>query len=93
MVYRLHILFITPSALIFPKNDTRSILLKIIITNKKETMDTIIKSNNSHNPVPPALLRATHKVQRDIEDYFLANGYFYDRRKNYYRNQNKPIKK
>ncbi|APA02436.1 AIPR family protein [Bacillus velezensis] len=76
-----------------PKNDTRSILLKIIITNKKETMDTIIKSNNSHNPVPPALLRATHKVQRDIEDYFLANGYFYDRRKNYYRNQNKPIKK
>lgn len=76
-----------------PKNDTRSILLKIIITDKKETMDTIIKSNNSHNPVPPALLRATHKVQRDIEDYFLANGYFYDRRKNYYRNQNKPIKK
>ncbi|MDU0153243.1 AIPR family protein [Bacillus cabrialesii] len=76
-----------------PKTDTRSILLKIIITGKKETMDAIIKSNNSHNPVPPALLRATHKVQRDIEDYFLANGYFYDRRKNYYRNQNKPIKK
>ncbi|MEK4569849.1 AIPR family protein [Bacillus sp. FSL K6-3458] len=76
-----------------PKTETRSILLKIIITDKKETMDTIIKSNNSHNPVPPALLRATHKVQRDIEDYFLANGYYYDRRKNYYRNQNKPIKK
>ncbi|MBV5111055.1 AIPR family protein [Bacillus altitudinis] len=76
-----------------PETETRSILLKIIITDKKETMDTIIKSNNSHNPVPPALLRATHKVQRDIEDYFLANGYYYDRRKNYYRNQNKPIKK
>ncbi|MCY9180480.1 AIPR family protein [Bacillus haynesii] len=74
-------------------SDPRSILLKIIITDKKETMEAIIKSNNSHNPVPPALLRATHKVQRDIEDYFLANGYFYDRRKNYYRNQNKPIKK
>lgn len=76
-----------------PETETRSVLLKIIITNKKETMDTIIKSNNSHNPVPPALLRATHKVQRDIEDFFLANGYYYDRRKNYYRNQNKPIKK
>jgi len=76
-----------------PESDTRSILLKIIITDKKETMDSVIKSNNSHNPVPPALLRATHKVQRDIEDYFLANGFYYDRRKNYYRNQNKPLKK
>lgn len=76
-----------------PESDSRSLLLKIIITNKKDTMDIIIKSNNSHNPVPPALLRATHKVQRDIEDYFLANGYYYDRRKNYYRNQNKPTKK
>ncbi|MFV2048563.1 AIPR family protein [Metabacillus sp. YM-086] len=76
-----------------PESDSRSLLLKIIITDKKDTMDIIIKSNNSHNPVPPALLRATHKVQRDIEDYFLANGYYYDRRKNYYRNQNKPTKK
>lgn len=76
-----------------PESDTRSILLKIIITDKKETMGNIIKSNNSHNPVPPALLRATHKVQRDIEDYFLANGFYYDRRKNYYKNLNKPTKK
>lgn len=75
-----------------PESDSRSILLKIIITNKKETTDVIIKSNNSHNPVPPALLRATDKVQRDIEDYLLSHDLYYDRRKNYYKNLKKPTK-
>ena len=73
--------------------EARSILLKIIISDKKETVDAVIKSTNSQNPVPPSLLRATHEVQRNIEEYFLANGYYYDRRKNYYRNQKKPVKR
>ncbi|PQQ45502.1 AIPR family protein [Bacillus thuringiensis] len=75
------------------QDEKRSILLKIVITDKQETMDAIIKSTNSQNQVPPSLLRATHSVQRDIEEYLLAHGYYYDRRKNYYRNQNKPVKK
>lgn len=34
-------------------------------------------------------LRATDTIQRDIEKYFLCKGYYYDRRKNYYRNLGK----
>jgi hypothetical protein len=73
-------------------SDERSLLLKIIITDKKDTMDAIIKSTNSQNPVPLAYLRATDRVQREIEEYFLSEGFYYDRRKNYYKNQNKPRK-
>jgi hypothetical protein len=39
------------------------------------------------------LLRATDDVQREIELYFLTMGYFYDRRKNFYKNQGKPVGK
>lgn len=73
--------------------DSRSLFVKIIITEEKESRDRIIKSTNSQNPVAPSLLRATDKVQRNIEDYFFRKDYFYDRRKNYYRNLAKPRSK
>lgn len=70
--------------------DDRSVLVKILISDDKETIDSIIESTNSQNPVSPSLLRATDKIQRDIEQYFFNSGYYYDRRKNYYKNQGKP---
>lgn len=73
--------------------DKRSVLVKVIINNNKRTIDHIIASTNSQNPVSPALLRATDDVQREIELYFGNQGYFYDRRKNYYKNQGKPAMK
>lgn len=72
------------------ESDIRSVLVKVIINEDKKTIDHIIASTNSQNPVSPSLLRATDDVQRDIELYFLNSGYFYDRRKNYYKNQGKP---
>ncbi|HDX9578819.1 TPA: AIPR family protein [Bacillus pseudomycoides] len=74
-------------------DENRSLLLKIIITDDKVTADKIIKSTNSQNQVPTSLLRATDRVQRDIEEYFLTKDYYYDRRKNYYKNLKKPTKK
>jgi hypothetical protein len=77
------------------KND-RSILAKVIIINgedNKESIDRIIASTNSQNAVPPVLLRATDDIQRKIEIFFSNNGYFYDRRKNYYKNMAKPVSK
>lgn len=74
-------------------NDTRSVLVKVIINENKATIDHIIASTNSQNPVSPSLLRATDEIQRDIELFFLNLGYFYDRRKNYYKNQGKPASK
>jgi hypothetical protein len=74
-------------------DDKRSVLVKVIINDDKETIDHIIASTNSQNAVSPALLRATDDVQRHIEQYFFNSGYFYDRRKNFYKNQGKPSSK
>jgi hypothetical protein len=71
-------------------SDTRSVLIKVIINDNKATIDHIIASTNSQNPVSASLLRATDDVQREIELYFQNAGYFYDRRKNYYKNLGKP---
>lgn len=73
--------------------DERSVLIKVIINNDKETIDKIIGSTNSQNAVSPTLLRATETTQRNIEIYFLKEGYYYDRRKNFYKNQGKPVKR
>lgn len=74
-------------------DDNRSVLVKVIINNDKEITDHIIESTNSQNPVSATLLRATEPIQRRLELFFLNEGYYYDRRKNYYKNQGKPATK
>ncbi|MDX8552331.1 AIPR family protein [Tenacibaculum sp. 1B UA] len=74
-------------------SDNRSVLVKVIINNNKETTDHIIASTNSQNPVSATLLRATEPIQRNLELFFLNEGFYYDRRKNYYKNQGKPATK
>ena len=77
--------------------DTRNILVRVIgIAETPEEFDTrnkVIKATNSQTAIQVASLRATDDIQRDIEDYLKAQGYYYDRRKNYYRNERKPYKK
>ncbi|MEM6704383.1 MAG: AIPR family protein [Acidobacteriota bacterium] len=73
--------------------DQRLILVRIVVPDAEDSRDRIIKATNSQTYIPPASLKATDKVQRDIEDYLKARGLFYDRRKNYYRNQGKPVAK
>ena len=70
--------------------DNRSLFVKIIICDQKDVVDKIIRATNSQNPIPSGILRATETIQRDIEQYFFSKGYFYDRRKNYYKNLGKP---
>ena len=72
------------------ENDDRSVLIKVIISNNKDVIDEIIEATNFQNAVSPGLLRATDNIQKDIELYFLQKGYYYDRRKNYYKNLGKP---
>lgn len=77
----------------FPNiEDQRNILVRIIVPEDESSRDRIIKATNSQTTIPPASLRATDKIHRDIEEYFQTKGFFYDRRKNYYKNQGKPIK-
>jgi hypothetical protein len=74
-------------------DEDRSILVKIIVNKDKETIDKIISSTNRQNPVSPTLLRATDDTQRKIEIFFEQKGFYYDRRKNFYKNQGKPASK
>ena len=75
------------------KEDNRSILVKVIRSKKKETIDNIIFATNSQNPVSATLLRATGEIHRNLEVIFSNKGYYYDRRKNYYKNHGKPANK
>jgi hypothetical protein len=70
--------------------DKRQVMIKVVAFDDEETRDKIIKATNFQNRIEPASLRATDKVQRDIEEALYASGLFYDRRKNFYKNLGKP---
>jgi hypothetical protein len=63
------------------------ILVKVIVTTDSETRDQVIKATNFQTRIPDASLRATDQIQRDIEIFFRSHDLYYDRRKNYYKNQ------
>lgn len=75
------------------KNDQRTIMVKVIVNSKDDTSDRIINATNSQTKIDAISLHATEKVQRTIETALKTAGYFYDRRKNFYRNQGKPAVK
>ncbi len=76
-----------------PEDEKRSVMVKIVSSEDDETRDKIIKATNSQNGVQPATLRATDKIQRDIEQNLKSVGLYYDRRKNFYKNEGKPADK
>lgn len=68
----------------------RQILIRVLSTgDDTNTRDQVIRATNSQTSVSAASLRATDEIQRRIEAFFLAEGWYYDRRKNFYRNQGK----
>ena len=70
-------------------SDERLVLVRVIVTKSDESRDNIIKATNSQTSIPPASLKATEKIHRDIEEFLLPKGIYYDRRKNSYKNQGK----
>ena len=68
----------------------RCLLVKIIVSSDARARDQIIRATNNQNPVEVAALRATDKVQRDIEAMLERHNWCYERRRNYYRNIGKP---
>lgn len=73
-------------------NEKRNILIRVIVPESEETRDKIIRATNSQTPIPKASLRATDPIHRQIEDYMKPRGLYYDRRKNYYKNEGKKPK-
>jgi len=73
--------------------DDRAILVRVISEEREESRDRIIRATNSQTSIPPASLRSSDEIHRNIEDFLKANGYYYDRKKNHYKNQGMPISK
>lgn len=74
-------------------DENRSVLVKIIQVENDSVRDRIIRATNSQTSLGPSALRATDKVQRQIEEYLSGRGLFYERRKNHYHNQSIPLDK
>ncbi len=73
------------------KNDTRNIMIRVIETDNDNIRSNVVKSTNSQTAIPLATLRATDIIHRNIEEFLIPYGFFYERRKNYWKNQKKPI--
>lgn len=70
-------------------NDDRTILVRVIRPESEESRDNIIFSTNNQTSIPKSSLRVTDTIHLQIEMYFKNRGLYYDRRKNYYKNQKK----
>ncbi|APR37439.1 AIPR family protein [Paraburkholderia sp. SOS3] len=71
--------------------DERNLLVRVIVPTKPESRDRVIKATNSQTTIPAASLRATDKIHRDIEEHLRPYGLFYDRRKNFYKNEGRSV--
>lgn len=65
----------------------RAVMIKVIVSQDEAVRDQIIRATNNQTAVEQSSLHATERIQRDIEDILLRNGFYYDRRKNFYKNQ------
>lgn len=70
-------------------SETRNVLVRIIVPDSEESRDNIIFATNNQTNIPKASLRVTDPIHLQIELYLIGRGLFYDRRKNYYKNQGK----
>lgn len=69
----------------------RGVLVKVIQADDDVIKDRIIRATNSQTSLGLSSLRATDRVQREIEEYFRTKGLYYERRKNYYHNRQIPL--
>ena len=76
-----------------PDNEQRNVLVRVIAPTGQDSRDKIIKATNSQTSMPSASLRATERIHRDIEQYLKPFGIYYDRRKNFYKNEGMPREK
>lgn len=68
----------------------RLVMVRIIETTDEDVINSVIKATNYQTKVKPHSLRATEEIHRQIEILLLPNNVYYDRRRNYYKNLNKP---
>lgn len=69
--------------------ERRNVLVRVIVPASEESRDNIIFATNNQTNIPKSSLRVTDTIHLQIEMYFKSRGLYYDRRKNYYKNQKK----
>ena len=69
--------------------EKRNVLVRIIVPANEASRDNIIFATNNQTNIPKSSLRVTDTIHLQIEMYFKRRGLYYDRRKNYYKNQKK----
>lgn len=72
-------------------NENRSVLVRVILIEDESSRDNIIRATNHQTPIPPESLKSTEKIHRDIEHHLKRSNIYYDRRKNYWKLQSKPV--
>jgi hypothetical protein len=72
-------------------DEKRNLMIRVLETDNDIIRSKVIKSTNSQTIIPLASLRGTDTIHRNIEEYVLPYGFFYERRKNYWKNQKKPV--
>lgn len=75
------------------EGDGRSVLVKVIQAAEESVKDRIIKATNSQTVLGLSAVRATDRVQRQIEEHLRSVDLFYERRKNFYHNQSIALNK
>lgn len=71
------------------EKEARNVLVRVIVPESEEIRDNIIFATNNQTNIPKSSLRVTDTIHLQIEMYFKSRGLYYDRRKNYYKNQKK----
>ena len=71
------------------ENEKRNVLVRIIVPESEDSRDRIILATNNQTNILKSSLRANDPIHLQIELYLKRRGLYYDRRKNYYRNQGK----
>lgn len=69
--------------------ENRNVLVRVIVPENEAVRDKIIFATNNQTNIPKSSLRVTDTIHLQIEMYFKSRGLYYDRRKNYYKNQKK----
>ena len=88
-----NVIYANKSSIQDKPDDDRRVLVKVIAIDDQLMRDGVIKATNSQTSLNALSLKATDGFQRQIEEYLFANGHFYERRKNYYKNRGKPTNK
>lgn len=72
------------------RNEQRTLLVKVIVSQDETIRDQVIRATNNQSAVEPAALHATDRIQRSIEEILLRHDWFYERRTNFYKNEERP---